>query len=78
MWQCGIVALWRFRGCTKIPSQIEEGLSPPLGEEGRGLVLTQIVHNAVHLTGSECALLARVAQLSEFVFERLANVDPVL
>ena len=36
------------------------------------------MHNAVHLTWCERALLARVAQLSEFVFERLAYADPVL
>ena len=75
-WHCGIVA---FSGLhKKSPPEIEEGLSPPLGEEGRGVVLAQILHYAVHLSGCECALAAGVAQLGEFVFERLAYADPVL
>ena len=81
MWQCGNVALWQcdISGLhKKSPPELRRGLSPPLGEEGRGLVLTQIVHDAADLLWRKCALAARVAQLSEFVFERLAYADPVL
>ncbi len=54
-------------------------LEVPLLRGLEGLLkLTQVVHNAVYLTGRERALLARVAQLPEFVFERLAYANPVL
>ena len=53
---------------------------PPLwgGLEGLLLVLTQIVDDAADLPGSEDALATGVAQLAEFVGERLAEVNPVL
>ena len=74
-WHCGIVA---FSGLhKKSPPELRRGsLLPSGGREG--LVLTQIVHDAADLLWRECALAARVAELSEFVFERLAYADPVL
>ena len=73
MWQCGIVA---FSDLHKNPLPKREGLSPPLGEDGRGLILTQVVHDAVHLTGCESALAAGVAELGELFGERLTKLNP--
>ena len=70
----GLVPSFRRRGWGVVRPA---AMNPLRGVEGL-LILTQVVHDAVHLTGSECALAASVAQLGEFVFERLANADPVL
>ena len=39
-------------------------------------ILTQVVHDAVHLTGCESALAAGVAELGELFGEWLAVLNP--
>ena len=46
------------------------------GGRGGGLELTQVMDDAVHLTGCESALAAGVAELGELFGERLTKLNP--